>query len=419
MGPETEKRTVILGNDKYPSWDAGWTVIPRQPLTPDYETITPTEALYVQHYREHQLRYFSAYYSYMFTSAERHQISGTSHLFRRFGPYLSSKAVRYAVILFSDSLQGFRFGRLEELRYQSQFFKYTLNAINGNAYAELAYACFAVCMYEIQSEKPVDEIAKHYMGFLLAFTNLAHVSATPLDDLLQLKFMSYSVFHFLVVKFLSQRDYAEILKTEQLFEASGLMELLRRTIDLGNASDHGWVQEMHDELRLCVYLDLVQMDLRFRVVKKARRAVDGGHEIGSVAETWGQFEHLETLISKYSHIRFLNHIQSVGDPPYREGDKSLDEGGHLLSDLWIRIMSAYYSFRMSYFLLFEDQRAGGPQEVCVEQIALTVCRLVRLVKYYHETRERKFLNTITLLPSLFLAGLVLLRYSRPDGNILL
>jgi hypothetical protein len=72
-------------------------------------------------------------------------------MFRRFGPNVSSKAVRYACVLYSGAHLNFRFNGTpdvtQDLVYLDQIYKHARETISPDAYAELAYACYAVFKY--------------------------------------------------------------------------------------------------------------------------------------------------------------------------------------------------------------------------------------------------------------------------------
>jgi hypothetical protein len=106
------------------------------------------------------------------------------NVFRRFGPVLSSKPVRYGCILYSiyKHQQEFKHEITsshhdDHLLYLNHFYQATQEAIKSDEFPEVAYGCFAVCMYGIRSRRNCKEVANHARGFRLSVERLMETCA--------------------------------------------------------------------------------------------------------------------------------------------------------------------------------------------------------------------------------------------------
>ena len=105
----TEQRGDILSND-----DEIIEIIPRQFPTPNEEMLTPVEAMYIQYFHEVIVDYYlSAYQAQNFV------------MLPRFRPNMSSRAVRYAVMLLSLQDLGVHRPGLEEYKYKDLYLRST------------------------------------------------------------------------------------------------------------------------------------------------------------------------------------------------------------------------------------------------------------------------------------------------------
>lgn|SRR5277367_387311 len=97
---------------------------------------------------------------------------------RRFGPHISSSVVRFAVLFYSSyRKEG---GKLSYLgmEYLARFYESAREAIAREAYVELIYACYAMCLYELASTRHYSEdFEKHANGFLVSYENLVNMGS--------------------------------------------------------------------------------------------------------------------------------------------------------------------------------------------------------------------------------------------------
>lgn len=87
------------------------------------------------------------------------------NVFRRFGPHLSSKPVRYGCILYSLHRNAVASHDERHMVYLDQFYKAVREAIDRNAFADIVYGCYAGCLYSLRVNKPFKEIVQHAEGF--------------------------------------------------------------------------------------------------------------------------------------------------------------------------------------------------------------------------------------------------------------
>jgi hypothetical protein len=87
-------------------------------------------------------------------------------LFRRFGPSLSSQAIRFGCVLYSM----FKFGdatkeSLNHLIYLDKFYSAMRRAIDRRSFSEVAYGSFTATMYCLKLHRPFPEIVAHTKAF--------------------------------------------------------------------------------------------------------------------------------------------------------------------------------------------------------------------------------------------------------------
>lgn len=117
-------------------------------------------------------------------SNEKHPLAICAAL--RFGPYLASKPVRSAVLFYSSYRKEGTVSYLG-MEYLDQFYEGAREAIDKNSYAELAYACYAMCLFEMASKRQFSvNFQKHAKGFLISYQHLVQTGALTVEEM---KFM--------------------------------------------------------------------------------------------------------------------------------------------------------------------------------------------------------------------------------------
>jgi hypothetical protein len=118
-----------------------------------------------------------------------------SCILRRSGINVKSNAVRQAIVLNSIRVLRER-GRVvvtetQQLEYLGQVYWHAQVAIQQNKFLDLLYACHHLCEYLRWSASPIEEIAKHSLGF---FLSLQHLQQTVTLDLSEREMVFYMYF---------------------------------------------------------------------------------------------------------------------------------------------------------------------------------------------------------------------------------
>jgi len=191
LASEWQPRTTVL-IDSQTSVSAIRNTLPitRPPQRPGHQILSVFEDTHVRSIRERNFLF--KFTLLQFPRTDGHHL--WENLFRRFGPLLSSKSVRYGCILYSlyKHQYDFRSQALydhDHLLYLKHFYKSTREAITAKRYEEVVYACFAVCMYWIRLKRHFEEVVGHAGGFKLAVENLMQTSPPIGEELFFLECM--------------------------------------------------------------------------------------------------------------------------------------------------------------------------------------------------------------------------------------
>jgi len=185
--------------------------IPRQPPTPDEVRLGPIDGVLLQFYVKSidpALRYK------VYAITPRHD--GIAHpdwcsdsfghdVFQRFGPNLSTMAVRYAILLFALQKVGDLYDPnqrdLLRMNYKDNFYRAMLEAINMKAYPDVLYASYFTCLEELLLSGDQfgigfrrDEFVIHLNGFVSALKMAAPGSTHA--ELLAAKILFANVLHW-------------------------------------------------------------------------------------------------------------------------------------------------------------------------------------------------------------------------------
>jgi hypothetical protein len=156
----------------------GKIALPRQIERCEEEILTPFEERHIHSLHEGKFLFTFALLQLSRTDGGR--LEGA--LYRRFGPYVSSKPVRYGCILYSI----FKAGDAADtnsyhLIYLDHFYRAMRDAIERQEFADVAYGCYTACMYSLKVRRPVAEIARHAEAFRLS-VRLLKVSGASVDE---------------------------------------------------------------------------------------------------------------------------------------------------------------------------------------------------------------------------------------------
>jgi len=154
----------LLRRISEPAFLSGTAVaIPRQPAGPATDTQLPQ-------FEITHLRTFHARKSlFTFVRLQEFRTDGRHFqgvVVRRFGPWLTSKVVRYGMILCMLGRVGDT--REEQLVYVNRFFKAMSDVLERRDHAEVLYGCYLICHYSIRSGASLHEVLSHASAFRLS-----------------------------------------------------------------------------------------------------------------------------------------------------------------------------------------------------------------------------------------------------------
>lgn len=165
------------------------TRIPRQPPTPADSLLTSLEAMCLQKYR------CLPFQMWTIPLADDSDVwwllNSRNCIFRRFGPNLSAKAVRYSVVL----LTARPIENIISLEYLSRCYAAMRDACSRKAFLELVYACFALCTYGMKSSRPWEEISLHLKVFWHSMENVVKNIQLTTEERYWLVYMYYALLH--------------------------------------------------------------------------------------------------------------------------------------------------------------------------------------------------------------------------------
>jgi len=158
--------------------------IPRQPYTPDENTLRPVDGSLLQFFIETIYKdWHCSVYDPIDGNYGQWPWESLGHdVFQRFGPTLSSTVVRNAVLLLSlrNHLEQHNH-ELLEMEYKDRFYGAMRKAISTHAYIDLLYASYFACFAALlESPLSVDDFIRHFKGFVSVLITVAPV-CTPAE----------------------------------------------------------------------------------------------------------------------------------------------------------------------------------------------------------------------------------------------
>lgn len=178
---------------------------------------------------------------------------GASFILRRFGPTLTSKSVRNAIVL--NSIRDLRcreslvVGNHQELDYLGRVYRYAQVAIKQNAVFDLVYTCYGLCQYAYVADLPFDEVTKHVSGFLQSAEKLEKTSLASGEIVLLLSMWTDIIWGLLEVY--GQRALQSSMQFEfafPIFESA-----FKSSFTIAPLPNNHW-QDILDDLRRTILL---------------------------------------------------------------------------------------------------------------------------------------------------------------------
>lgn len=152
--------------------------IPRAPL-PSHDHILPSsDGLYMEFYWCTSSTWFDLLNDRI-TDVEHPLAVCAAH---RFGPHISSKLVRSAVLHYSSFRKERELSYLG-MQYLGEFYKNAREAIDRESYAELMYACYIMCLNEMACRRKFAvDLEKHASGFMLSYQKLVQMRTLTAEE---------------------------------------------------------------------------------------------------------------------------------------------------------------------------------------------------------------------------------------------
>ena len=340
--------------------------IPYVPRTRSGEALSSLDGQHMQYYWCTSGRWFDLINDNMSDSENPLALC----IARRFGAHICSKPVRFAILFYSSFRKEGGKVSYVGMEYLGQFYGSAQDAIGRQSYAELVYACYAMCLYEIVSKRLCsEEFGKHANGFLISYQNLVKTETLTGEEQ---KLMSNA--HFMISQarnITSSRwhvdeNWFEFAETciQRLESAGSRLLKSSKTIGDSNEDVSGWIPKSHHlfEAEGCVYTLYSLFETLSAISKDGRRE-------------------FESLLGGEIHF-YLNKLIGIVSKPACLA-AGTPTSGYVLKDgkttvlgdrLTRQLLCLYYIFELQYRILVEDWSDFNVKEVL--QTSLAVCRLV-------------------------------------------
>ena len=340
-------------------------LIPRPPQTPSDHNISAFEGQDMQFYWCTSGMWFDLINDGMTDS--KHPLGRCAA--HRFGPYISSKPVRSAVLYYSSfRKEGGKTTSLG-MEYLAQFYESAREAIAKESYVELVYACYAMCLYEMTAKRSFSEdFEKHARGFLISYENLMKTDALTGEEY---KVMSHAydmisrATEITSSRWHQQENWFEFAQTViQRLESSAL-RVLNSSQAISQANDYStWLPKSHHlfEAERYVY-GLCALFERFS---------------GITMNLSIEFDWVQTATAIQFYLNTL--LRFISTPPILRS--SVLPNVYLLKDgrttvpgdkFTRQLLCLYYIFELQYQILIPEWSDTTRLEVV--QTSVAICRL--------------------------------------------
>lgn len=331
-------------------------------------------------------------------------------VFRRFGLSFSSKPVRYAILGYSCAVKSLSTGDLineNHYHYISQFYTSMRDAISRQAYVELVYSCYIICLFSFISEKSFGEIRMHARAGLLSIGVLLKSECLTGEEFFLMRCMCKDIFCWMIWGFgRDPEGFVDGQREKELFELVELTAPLFRADSPNAGIQIPWIQKASYYLRTQMLLYRLLISFRYYAVIR-------GSCIDTEASRLDSFFHIirtimddiTEIISEHPHVRgLIDHSQLLG-PVY-----SSQSSNNLEWSLWKPSLFAHTSVQFGQ-LLHDPHLTPGPGL----GIRMAACQSIDL-------RQEKMtifgMNSLSVFRSIMITGL-LLTDQYPEGKIIM
>ena len=334
-----------------------------------------------------------------------------SFVFRRFGLNITSKVVRYAVILLGSLRMVSSRNIFRELELRDKFYNHAIKAIENNCSADILYASYAMCY--TQGLSNLEEQPKHFFGFLTAYQKL--ITSSCSNEIVELKGL-YRNLLWLSVNWLSafdrklhRRRHASDKTVLALLAHGNIAEfisLTTRTVELGDSNGQ-CVQTAG------IRLELLHMLLDHEATQQFLK-VESYHERSLVIQAAkNHLQSLRLIFRSSSWLSALQTLQLMGAPPFNDWDRLHAFTNARVDErlMWPSIWRSCLFYLLDYMLF--DGAPTDTFEFTPAEAALTICRLVAISTSIRDYAP--YIGHVLRSRALFLAGLVLSELHLQDG----
>lgn len=326
--------------------------------------------------------------------------------FGRF-PNLSSPVVKYATLLYAASFKdlGDTTNNTLTTGYVHRYYKAVSDAIAHNAYADLVYACYAMCNHAFISRLPFDSTAQHVKGFLSSFKKLMESANLRVEEHFLMNCMCKDIFCWLTGTIGSERNLTISPSQERLLseaKAEQLYQLAEMSIQLLQADlepdtpywmyiSQTYMKAQMITYRLQIYTNFLLVKLRshrtFNFPLWLQSFSAAVQEIGAIMSLNPQ---LRSLVDHSQLFR----VSGVAAGAERRHDSTEWQ-------LWQPAVMAHYKVQFR-----SQELAQDPQII---EAGMNVCRSIP----WGQTMFR--MNSLSALRSLFLACLCISEIHSPES----
>lgn len=418
-GSSTDTQLVHIGRKRSLEDDDDMEFILRLPRADSDNPFSAMDASYVDYYRK---ILFPEYVEERGRKDGRHLSDCIVH---RFGDHLSSKAFRYAVLLYAYCFKELESIDMSQIyQYYGLYCKYTQEAISQGSYAEAAYASHTVCMAGFVSGLlDFEDISWHAEGFLLSFAELISEGKLPSEERFLLRCMCKDIFCWLTSTVGSQR---EVHVERSPARATKLFKLVQLTIPLFRNDDRPisevpeWMQKAQGYLQVQMLMYRLQISFDLYFVKQMDQQENpksaSAEALESLATTIKLAAvDLNEILSKQPQLRTL-----IGDsqffPFHEQGSfgPSKETNDYEWMNWKPSILAHYKSQFESFFSLDPTPKENSKIDFAAVEAGMSICRIIDCDQDKSSLFE---MNSLTALRSLFITGVLLTESESPDGCV--
>ena len=327
------------------------------------------------------------------------------NIFRRF-PNLSSPVVKYATLCYAASFKDL--GDTKKTMtagYLDHYYKSANDAFRRHAYAELVYACYAMCNHAFISKLPFDNAVQHAKGFLSSINKLTESTTLSVEEQFLMKCMCKDIFCWLAGTIGSERNsnisplqerLVSESKAEQLYHlAERPIRLFQADLDL-DAPHWMYISNTYMKAQMITYR--LQIYTNFLLVKlRLHRTFDFPlwlQTFSAAVQEIGVIMSLNPQVRSLVDHSQLFKVSGITASAERRHDSTEWQ-------LWQPAVMAHYKVQFR-----SQELAQDPQIV---EAGMNVCRFIP----WNQTMFR--MNSLSALRSLFLACLSISEIHSPES----